>query len=100
MATVPVTLAAVPLTFPTTFPSTLPTTFPVNKPEKTVALTVPSLVQIGPPVLNLAGEIPPSRTITAPPLNCVVAPSTAPAANVAELIAAFKVAAVTWSLST
>jgi hypothetical protein len=59
-----------------------------------VALRTPPAVQDGPPVDSLADVTPPSLTIIEPPESWVVLLSTAPDANVAELTAALRVAAV------
>ena len=73
----------VPALLPVKLPVTLPVTAPARGPENAVADSVPPPVQLGPPVLNLAGVMPPSLTMMAPPESCVVVPSTAPDTNVA-----------------
>jgi hypothetical protein len=58
---------------------------PIGEFWMDVAVNAPPLVQEGPPVDILAGVIPPSLTMSAPPDNWVVALSTAPVSNVALL---------------
>jgi hypothetical protein len=62
-------------------PEALPTNVPVIGPEKAVAVNVPPALQDGAPVESLAGVIPPSLTIMAPPESWVVELSTAPDAK-------------------
>ena len=73
----------------------LPVTAPVRGPENAVADTVPPLVQLGPPVLILAGVIPPSLTMMAPLESWVVVPSTAPDTNVAASTKLLRLVALT-----
>jgi hypothetical protein len=59
-----------------------------------VDAAVPPLAMGRIPLTLDVKETPPSFTITAPPDSCVVLSSTAPLANVAEFVAALRVAAV------
>jgi hypothetical protein len=92
LVTSPVRLALM-VTAPAVKPAAVPVQFVRTPAEGVPRLGVTRTRELA----NFELLTPASFTIIAPPESCVVLPSTAPDANVAEFVAALRVAAVTWS---